>query len=281
MSRTYDVGQAHQYKIRQQKAIEEDGDQYWKDANLTLSTAIVRPVELYFAKKIVEEYEWLGCMAALNFFAYGIFFEGSDPRRKTYFQVPLFDFNEPNFKEDTHQICGGVVVFGQEYTENLGVWDKYNFTGKIILLNRGVCLHWTPKNTGSKLIMEAIKQLPSQYEIITCTVDHLAGEIGTIYQACNFHYIGSMRENNPNVNNGSGDRFGVIINDKLYGSRAIRQKIGSQKKADILERYPDAQFVKQKSKCRYFLFRGNKKIRKSHLKSISHLLQPYPKRKSG
>ena len=122
----YDVGVAHQYKRRQEKALEEAADQYWKDADLTLANAVVREVDLPFARKIIEEYEWLGCMAAVNFWAYGIFFG---------------------------DVCGGVVVFGQEYTENLGVWDKYDFTGKIILLNRGVCLHWTPKNTGSKLIM--------------------------------------------------------------------------------------------------------------------------------
>jgi hypothetical protein len=27
-------------------------------------------------------------------------------------------------------ICGGVVVFSNEYSENTGVWDKYEFTNK-------------------------------------------------------------------------------------------------------------------------------------------------------
>ena len=43
-----------------------------------------------------------------------------------------------------------------------------------------------------------MKMLPEEYKVVTATVDEHAGEIGTIYQACNFHYIGSMRENNPN-----------------------------------------------------------------------------------
>jgi len=240
----YDIGTAHQYKIRQLKAAEEAESQYWKDSDLSLANAAVKPVEMTFAREIIEEYEWLGCMAAVNFFAYGIFFG---------------------------EICGGVTVFGQEYAENLGVWDKYGYTGKIILLNRGVCLHWTPKNTGSKLIMDSVKQLPDKYEVITCTVDHLAGEIGTIYQACNFHYVGSMRK--------SRDRVGLMLNGKLYNSRAIRQKFGHQRKKEILALHPDAEFVKQKSKDRYFLFRGCKRTRKAHLKAIEHIVKPYPKRK--
>lgn len=199
------------------------------------------------AKEIIEKYEWLGCMPAVNKYAFGIFFG---------------------------DLCGGVVVFGPEYSENLGVWDKYGFTGKMLLLSRGVCLHWTPKNTNSKLIMGAIKFLSPKYEVITCTTDHLAGEVGTIYQACNFHYVGAMRENGK----GSKERLGVIIDGKLYGSRAIRSKVGSQKKEAILKLYPTAKFIKQKSKHRYFLFVGKNKHK--HQKSIEHLIKPYPKRET-
>ena len=123
-----------------------------------------------------------------------------------------------------------------------------------------------------------MKMLPDKYKVVTATIDELAGEIGTIYQACNFVYIGSMRENNPNVKNSKGSRFGVIINDKLYGARAMRQKVGSQKKEDILKLYPDAKFVKQKAKARYFYFRGTKKEKKYYSKQIEEFIKPYPKR---
>ena len=78
-----------------------------------------------------------------------------------------------------------------------------------------------------------MKMLPDKYKVVTATVDELAGEIGTIYQACNFTYIGSMRENNPKVNDRDNDRFGVEIKGKLYGARSIRQKLGKQKKEEI------------------------------------------------
>jgi len=250
-----DVGIAHQKIIRDKKAITDKNNlfgNYWKNINKDLKKAIVKPIDLKSASKMVIEYEWLGCMPAVNFYAFGIYFDN---------------------------ICGGVVVFGQEYTENLGVWDKYDYTGKIILLSRGVCLHWTPINTNSKLIMSSIKMLPKKYKIITATTDHLAGEIGTIYQACNFIYVGSMRESNPNVKSKKLDREAWLINGKLIGSRNIRQKLGTQKMSEILKYYPDAKKVKQNSKHRYFYFTGSKKEKKYYLKQIKHLIKTYPKRK--
>ena len=47
---------------------------------------------------------------------------------------------------------------------------------------------------------------------------------------------------------------------------------------DILKKWPDAQFVKQKSKCRYFCFRGSKKAQNQHYKAIENLVKAYPKR---
>jgi hypothetical protein len=34
--------------------------------------------------------------------------------------------------------------------------------------------------------------LPERYQIVTATVDAAAGEIGIIYQACGFDYVGVM-----------------------------------------------------------------------------------------
>jgi len=255
MAEIFDIGIAHQKIIRDKKADSDKSNlfgEYWKFLDLDLKKAIVREIDLHSASKMIVEYEWLGCMPAVNFYAYGIFFDG---------------------------VCGGVVVYGQEYIENLGRWDKYDFTGKIILLSRGVCIHWTPINTASKLIMTSMKMIPKKYKIITCTTDHLAGEIGTIYQACNFDYVGSMRDANPNVKSRNLDRDAFLINGKLYGTRAIRQKIGSVKMEDVLKRWPNAEKVSQNSKHRYFYFTGSRSEQKYHSSKIEHLIKEYPKRK--
>jgi hypothetical protein len=238
---------AHQRIIREEKAKTESTPK----VDLSSSNAIVKEISYAEAKKVILEYEWLKCMPAIVKHCYGLYFG---------------------------EHCAGVVVYGAEYSENLGHWDKFGYSGKMLLLARGACVHWSPDYAGSYLIRQSMKLLPVQYEIITCTVDELAGEIGTIYQACGFSYVGSMRDSNPNIKNKGGNRFGVLIDGKLYGSRAIRAKIGSQKKEEILKIWPDAKFVKQKSKCRYFAFRGSKKAQKNHLKAIHGLIKPYPKR---
>jgi len=250
-----DIGTAYQKKIRDQKAITDINNlfgEYWLNIDLSFKNSVIKQIDIITAKNIIEEYEWLGCMPAIVLYCYGIYFSG---------------------------ICGGCVVFSPEYIENLGRWDKYNFTGKIILLSRGVCLHWTPKNTNSRLIMNAIKMLPSKFKIITATTDHLAGEIGTIYQACNFYYVGSMRDANPNIpKSKNGDRDGWLIDGKLYGSRSLRLKYGNTKMETLLKYHKNIKKIKQNSKHRYFLFRGHKNEQKYYKSQINHLIKPYPKR---
>ena len=120
---------------------------------IPLDNSEVREVPLPLAREIVERFEPMPAQCRL---AYGIFFDGA---------------------------CGGVVVFSDEYAENLGVWDRYGFSGKIILLSRGVCLHWAPKNANSRLVRQAMRLLPPQYGIVTATTDATLGERGVIYRA--------------------------------------------------------------------------------------------------
>ena len=170
------------------------------------------------------------------------------------------------------------MIFGQEYAENQGVWNKYDYTGKIILLNRGVCLHWTPKGTNSHLISEAVKQLPMKYEVVTATVDPDAGEIGTIYQACNWHYVGALRK--------AKTRENYIINGKKYGSRSIRQRWGTTTKGLMEEAVrkdlgddTTIERVVVHAKHRYFHYRGDKRTKRINVKAMKANFKPYPKRK--
>jgi len=249
------VGKAYQRVIREQKEAEEkssDSPPIWEGINREISNAVIKPIDNALAKAIVEEYEWLGTMSPFALYRFGIFYD---------------------------DVCAGVTVFCKDYIENLGHWDKYHYTGRMLLLSRGVCVHWAHPHSGSKLIMESIKQLPKEYDVITCTTDQAAGEIGTIYQACNFNYVGSMRESNPNIKNvKEKNRFGVKIDGKMYGARAMRKKVGSQRKDVILAAYPDAEFVPQYNKHRYFYFRGSKSNRKFLKKQLEHIIKPYPKR---
>jgi hypothetical protein len=246
----------YQYRVRELKRAEEVNSLEFELSDIKLNNSEVRLIEKSVAKKIIEEYEWLGYMPSYTKYHFGIF----------------FNINGKDY-------LGGVLTFQDDYVGNTNVWDKYNYTGKILLLSRGVCLWWAPKNTNTYLISKALKllNLNTDYKVITATVDSLAGEIGTIYQAANWDYVGVMKGNI--LKNGKiRERLGVIIDGKLYTSRQIRGLLGTMKKSVILEKYPDAKFVKQKAKSRYFYFLGSKKEKKYYRKFIESQIKPYPKR---
>lgn len=235
---------AYQRIIREEKEQTNDNlfGKWWESVDTTLSKAVVRETTYETAKRFIEDYEWMRVMPAIVLYCYGIFFDKN---------------------------CGGCVVYSPEYAENLGVWDKYGYTGKLVLLARGACAHWTPTNTASRLIRQSIRLLPREVEVITATVDPKAGEVGTIYQACGFNYVGTMHQIDPN-------RFGLEVDGRVLGSRTMRHRHGKQDLETMKKFYPDAKMVKQITKGRYFCFRGENQGK--HLEAVRHLLKPYPKR---
>jgi group I intron endonuclease len=246
---------AHQYKIRLKKSKEENLP--FDHRKCDLSKTKIKKIDRQTAKKVIVEYEWLGTIPQITRYCFGL-----------YFIV------------DDKEYLGGVVIYSDDYAQNTGVWDKYGFEDKLILLSRGVCLWWTPKNTASYFISKTYDWLRSntKYRIITATVDPAAGEIGTIYQSLNWHYVGLMSGNYNS--NKETKRFSVLINGKLRYSRSIRKEFGTMKRDIILKKYPDAVFITQYRKRRYFYFIGNKYENKKYLEGIKHLIMPYPKRGS-
>lgn len=241
------VGKAWQRLIRERQAdAERLSGEPWRDYEADISKAEVRRVSYATAREVIQQYEWLGRMPAVVSFCYGVYFADQ---------------------------LAGVVVYGPEYGENLGVWDKYGYTGKIILLARGACVHWAHPHTASKLIRGSMRLLPERFEVVTATVDSGAGEVGTIYQACNFDYVGPM---------GSGHR-GCVVNGKLYTSRNMKDVFDTESIKKIQARFgvDNVKVIKEPAKGRYFAFRGGKIARKHNRAAIAHIVKPYPRRSVG
>ena len=247
------MGKAWQRIVREKKADEESKDlfgKWWEDVPLDIASADVRPVTYQTAKAIIEEYEWLGTMPHICLHAFGIFFEGA---------------------------CGGVVTYSPEYCENLGRWDQYGFTGKIILLSRGACTHWAHPHAGSKLIRQSMKMLPKKYEVVTAMIDRRAGEYGTIYQACGFDYVGALRERTGLIKR----QDTVVLDGQMLAHRTTKQRFGTGDKKKIKAMLGDrVQFIPDIDKDRYFAFLGSKKQKRENRKAIEHLIRPYPKREA-
>lgn len=60
------------------------------------------------------------------------------------------------------------------------------------LISRGACISWSPINLGSAMLMWGVRWMVrnTTYRVFTGYSDKTAGELGTIYQACNFRYLG-------------------------------------------------------------------------------------------
>lgn len=114
-------------------------------------------------KEFIERHEWLGKM----------------PMSITH-----------RFTARWKNILVGVIVMAtpNAFSNLLGV--KYKNKEKLIA--RGACISWSPKNSASWLLMRSIKWMVknSDFRIFTAYSDPEAKELGTIYQACNFYYLG-------------------------------------------------------------------------------------------
>jgi hypothetical protein len=215
---------------------------WWESIDTDIRNARVGRISSATAEGVILDYEWLGTMPAVVWDCFGIYFDGH---------------------------LGGVAVYSPEYSENLGVWDRFGFTGKMILLSRGACVHWAHPHAGSKLIRHSMRLLLPRYEVVTATVDSAAGEIGTIYQACGFHYCGAVRERptRPAVVDDAG---------RIWGERRLRRRFGHSRATEIAGTMPGWGVRNAATKGRYFAFRGPNAG--AHLRSIERYLIPYPKR---
>ena len=91
--------------------------------------------------------------------------------------------------KSTGQLAGTIIMATPNSFSNLlGAENK----GKEKLISRGACISWAPKNLGSWLIMQSIRWMVknTEFRYFTAYSDPEAKELGTIYQACNFVYLG-------------------------------------------------------------------------------------------
>ena len=103
-----------------------------------------------------------------------------------------------------------------------------DFKNKEKLISRGACVSWSPKNLASWLIMKSIKFMVkhTEFRIFTAYSDPEAKELGTIYQACNFLFLGNnfgakklyFDLKKPHLNWFSDREFRKLSKYQLYAS---------------------------------------------------------------
>ena len=172
--KNYNKDHCWQYEIRQQNLISD-----LKEANLTeeeYNSLRIQDFEFSYVDKedkeqceeiklFIERHEWLGKL----------------PARPTHRFIARLKKNG---------IIAGAIVMAtpNAFSHILGKENR----DKEKLISRGACISWAPKNLGSWLIMKSIKWMVknTQFRMFSAYSDPEAKELGTIYQACNFIYLG-------------------------------------------------------------------------------------------
>jgi len=94
------------------------------------------------------------------------------------------------------------------------------------LISRGACISWSPKNLASALIMHGIRWTTknTRFRIFVSYADVEALELGTIYQSCNFFYLGRQ--------SGTTYQFklpnGRWVSDRYFRSRSVYKRIAKE-----------------------------------------------------
>lgn len=112
----------------------------------------------------IERYEWLG-------------------------KMPVWVTHR--FVATYNDIIIAAVVMGTPYNFSNLLGDEYKNAEKLIA--RGATMSLAPKNTASWIIMKSVKWMTqnTDFRFFTAYADPLAKELGTVYQACNFTYLGN------------------------------------------------------------------------------------------
>jgi len=200
-SLSYNEDNCWQYVIRtnnHENDLKEAGLTKYQVSDLKISDFTFqfeeKKISIKEIKAFIEKHEWLGRMSF----------------RPTHF-----------FTARYNGILAGVVIMDMPnaFSKMLGEDTKKLER----LISRGACISWSPKNLASKLISFSINWMVNntRFRLFTAYSDTEAKELGTIYQACNFYYVGK--------NSGTSCQFklenGRWVSDRYFRSRSVYKRI--------------------------------------------------------
>lgn len=204
----------------------------------------VRRITKKQSEEIILEYEWLGTMGRA-FACYGLFIDDM--------LLGAINFGLPASPE-SRNVCGSELV------------------KEAICLERGACSHLAPKNAASFFISRAVKMAHDDFgwSIFYAYSDEDAGEIGTVYQACNWYYIGKGVGRRP----GRKREYYLSKSGELISERTLRRR--GWKKSEITKQ--DWTVIEKEPKHKYVWFEGNHKKKKELKESCRYEFKNFPKR---
>jgi hypothetical protein len=183
---------AHQRRIRD---VEAERDP--RPPMATLEGCAVEQITYAEAKALITRYEWLRTMPTVTRACYGL-------------KTPEGEL-------------AGVAVFAAGPAPESGDLCGPEHRDRAICLARGACVHWAHPHAASFLISRACKLAHAEFgwKVFYAYADPTAGEIGTVYQACNWLYLGI----GVGRSGGKGRwRFFSRQEGRWHGERTIRKR---------------------------------------------------------
>ena len=234
---------AHQRRIRDAEAARDPRPQMATPEDCT-----VEPVSFAEAKALILRYEWLGTMPPGARACYGLKTPDGELAGVAVFAPPP--------SPESRDLCGP---------------EHRDLT---ICLARGACVHWAHPNAASFLIPKACKLAAKEFgwRIFNAYADSTAGEIGTVYQAVNWLYLG--------VGTGRGDRRGRwrFFNQREGRWRYERTVYKLGLKLADLRSHRDWIPDPTPDKGRYVWFEGDRREKRDLRRRLKYPPQLYPKR---
>lgn len=204
---TYNDNVCWQYHIRKESE-ENDLDYLRQYYNITPDDIKIKDFQIKLidnqldkqnAIDFIKKYEWLGNITQYSTHYFGAYYK---------------------------DLLGGVIIFSMPNAFSKMLGDNTKQLERLI--SRGACASWTPNGLASYFLMCCIKIMvkTTPYRLFTAYSDPTAKELGTIYQACNFYYLGKK--------SGTTTRYINPYTGKIVSDRFFRQKTAYKKFAQEL-----------------------------------------------
>jgi hypothetical protein len=265
------TGKAWQRKIREAQALLPDPLLAEKQAlAVSFENATVREIDYQTAKALIVQCEWLGNMGTTDI-SFGLYFGEH--------LAAVECFGRTAGTKSAASVCG------PEYAH------------MVKTLCRGACMHWAHPHSSSFLISAACRLMSERgYHIFVAYSDAEAGEIGTVYQACNWIHVEPTKQGSSmfvwDGKKGKGFKDGKLRDERniqhFVRSRRFKgQPIAAYKIKCTRREYREQMkkegflFFKATPKRRYVGFYGDKRLVRELRAALRWAETPYPKRVCG
>ena len=213
-----------------------------QDDSLRYSVEAIPAAE---ARPFILRYEWLGTMGR-SAAIYGARDSGGELAAVACFGWPA--------SPQSRDICG------QGYRD------------QAVCLERGACSSWAHPHAGSWFISRAVREASRDHGwvIFYAYSDEEAGEIGTIYQACNWIYLGQGVGRSPGRKPEDFRRpDGSVVSSRTLRHHGLKKQEALDLGWQVVEREP---------KHKYVHFEGCRRTKRELLSALRYPPQAYPKR---